>query len=70
MYNFEQVLKQYEKNLTKFPKNEERQKRHFITLLPKGSPGEQRRIRIYQPRTEQRHSKRSTSMKLRSTENG
>jgi len=46
MESFEEVLKQYTKNISKFPTNEEKLKKHFITLLLKGSPGEQRRIRI------------------------
>lgn len=46
MSDFEEVLNQYEKNKSKFPSNEERNKKYFVTILPKGSPGVQRRIRI------------------------
>jgi hypothetical protein len=51
MGTFEEVQKQYEKNKNaasgnKFASSEERMKKYFTTVLPKGSPGEERRVRI------------------------
>jgi gp32 DNA binding protein like len=51
MGTFEEVQKQYEKNKnaasgSKFASQEERQKKYFTTVLPKGSTGEDRRVRI------------------------
>ena len=50
MGTFEAVQAQYEKNMaasgSKFASQEERQKKYFTTVLPKGSTGEDRRIRI------------------------
>jgi hypothetical protein len=50
MGTFEEVQKQYERNKaasgSKFASQEERQKKYFTTVLPKGSTGEDRRVRI------------------------
>jgi hypothetical protein len=51
MGTFEAVQAQYEKNKnaasgSKFASQEERMKKYFTTVLPKGSTGEERRIRI------------------------
>ena len=51
MSSFDAVLAQYEKNKNATGGNnkvsqEDRMKRYFTTVLPKGSKGEERRIRI------------------------
>jgi len=51
MGTFEAVQAQYEKNKnaasgSKFASSEERMKKYFTTVLPKGSTGEERRVRI------------------------
>ena len=52
MSTFDEVLKQYEKNKNAASGNanrvsqEDRMKKYFTTVLPKGSKGEERRIRI------------------------
>lgn len=51
MGTFEAVQAQYEKNKnaasgSKFASQEERMKKYFTTILPKGSEGEERRVRI------------------------
>jgi hypothetical protein len=49
--SFASIQEQYEKNKraaggNKFPSQEERMKKYFTTVLPKGSAGEERRVRI------------------------
>jgi len=51
MGTFESVQEQYEKNKraasgSKFTSQEERMKKYFTTVLPKGSPDQEKRIRI------------------------
>jgi hypothetical protein len=52
MSTFDSVLAQYEKNKNATSGNanrvsqEDRMKKYFVTILPKGSKGEDRRIRI------------------------
>ena len=55
MGTFEAVQEQYEKNKkaasgNRFASQEERMKKYFTTVLPKGSEGEERRIRILSPK--------------------
>jgi len=55
MGTFESVQEQYERNRkaasgNKFASQEERMKKYFTTVLPKGSEGEERRIRILSPK--------------------
>lgn len=55
MGTFESVQEQYEKNKkaaggSKFTSQEERMKKYFTTVLPKGSEGEERRVRILSPK--------------------
>jgi hypothetical protein len=49
MSDYESVLSQYDKikaTASKFVSSEERLRKYFTTVLPKGSPGAERRIRI------------------------
>jgi len=55
MGTFEAVQEQYEKNKkaaggNKFASQEERMKKYFTTVLPKGSESEERRVRILSPK--------------------